>query len=96
MLKHIFKTKFIQWLRRNGYSKKQTGRIYVRFIENREKLSGRLETLINYVTLFRDGGTSPFNSHLISGAFCWSESPQGQKYWAEIKLKVEGVEECHI
>ena len=96
MLEHIFKNKFIQWLRRNGYSKKQAGRIYVRFIENREKLSGRLETLINYVTLFRDGGTSPFNSHLISGAFCWSESPQGQKYWAEIKLKVEGVEECHM
>ena len=96
MLKHIFKTKLIQWLRRNGYSKKQAGRIYVRFIENREKLSGRLETLINYVTLFRGGGTSPFNSHLILGAFCWHRSPQGQEYWAKIKLKVEGVEECHI
>ena len=96
MLKHIFKTKFIQWLRRNGYSKKQAGRIYVRFIENREKLSGRIETIINYATLCRDGGASPFNSHLIAGAFGWSDSPQGHDYWAEIKLKVEGVEECHI
>ena len=94
MLKHIFKTKLIQWLRRNGYSKKQAGRIYVRLIENREKLSGHIGTLINYATLCGDG-TSPFNSHLISGAFCWSESPQGQEYWAKIKLKVEGVEECH-
>ena len=96
MLKHIFKTKFIQWLRRNGYNKKQAGRIYVRFIKNREKLSGRIETLINYATLCRDGGASPFNSHLIAGAFCWDMSPQGQKYWAKIKLKVEGVEEWHI
>ena len=97
MLKYIFKAKFIQWLRRNGYSKKQAGQIYVRFIENREKLSGRIETLIKYATLCRDGGgTSPFNSHLIAGAFCWDMSPQGQEYWAKIKLKVEGVEECHI
>lgn len=90
MLKHIFKTKFIQWLRRNGYSKKQAGRIYVRLIENREKLSGRIETLINYATLCGDG-TSPFNSHLIAGAFCWDRSAQGQEYWARIKLKVKGV-----
>lgn len=96
MLKYIFKAKFIQWLRRNGYSKKQAGRIYVRFIENREKLSGRIETIIKYATLCSDGCASPFNSHLIAGAFCWNMSPQGQKYWAEIKLKVEGVEECHI
>ena len=95
MLEYIFKNKFIQWLRRNGYSKKQAGRIYVRLIENREKLSGRIETLIKYATLCGDG-TSPFNSHLIAGAFCWDKSPQGQEYWAKIKLKVEGVEECHI
>jgi len=91
MLKHIFKTKFIQWLRRYGYSKKQAGRIYVRFIENREKLSGRIETLIDYATLCRNG-KPPFNSHLIAGAFFWDMSPQGQEYWAKIKLKVEGVE----
>ena len=95
MLKHIFKAKFIQWLRRNGYSKKQAGQIYVRFIENREKLSGPLETIIEGATLCGDG-TSPFNSHLIAGAFCWAKSPQAQEYWAKIKLKVEGVEECHI
>ena len=95
MLSHIFRNQFIQWLRRNGYSKKQAGRIYVRLIENREKLSGRIETLINYATLCGDG-TSPFNSHLIAGAFCWDMSPQGQEYWAKIKLKVEGVEEWHM
>ena len=95
MLSHIFRNQFIQWLRRNGYSKKQAGRIYVRLIENREKLSGRIETLINHATLCGDG-TSPFNSHLIAGAFCWYMSPQGQEYWAKIKLKVEGVEEWHI
>ena len=95
MLRHIFKAKFIQWLRRNGYNKKQAGRIYVRFVENREKLSGRIETIIIGATLCGDG-TSPFNSYLIAGAFCWDMSPQGQEYWAKIKLKVEGVEECHI
>ena len=96
MLLHIYKNLFIQMLRRNGYSKKQAGRIYVRLIENREKLSGRsIETLINYATLCGDG-ISPFNSHLIAGAFCWAMSPQGHKYWAKIKLKVEGVEEWHI
>ena len=95
MLEHIFKNKFIQWLRRNGYSKKQADRIYVRLIENQEKLSGRIETLIDYATLCGDG-TSPFNSHLIAGAFVWDKTPQGQEYWAKIKLKVEGVEECHI
>lgn len=95
MLTHIFKTKFIQWLRRYGYSKKQAGRIYVRFVENREKLSGSLETIISYAKHCGDD-VSPFNNHLISGAFGWSDSPQGHDYWAEIKLKVEGVEECHM
>ena len=96
MLKHIFKTKFIQGLRRNGYSKKQAGQIYVRFIENRAKLSGCcIETLINHARFCGDG-TSPFNSHLIAGAFCWDKSAQGQQYWAKIKLKVEGVEEWHV
>lgn len=95
MLRHIFKAKFIQWLRRYGYSKKQAGRIYVRFVENREKISGRLETIINYAKLCGDD-VSPFNNHLIAGAFGWSNSPQGHDYWAKIKLKVEGVEECHM
>ena len=88
MLEHIFKNKFIQWLRRNGYSKKQAGRIYIRLIENREKLSGRIETLINYATLCGDG-TSPFNSHLIAGAFCWDKSPQGREYWHELFTRLE-------
>ena len=93
MLTFIFKNKFIQWLRRNGYSKAQAIRIYQRFIKNQAK-DDTLQNLISYVITV--GMVDPFNYHLISAAFCWSDSPQGHNYWAEIKLKVEGVEECHM
>ena len=72
MLKHIFKAKFIQWLRRNGYSKAQAIRIYQRFDKNQAK-SGTLQSLISCAKTVGMG--DPFNYHLISAAFVWSDTP---------------------
>ena len=95
MLEHIFKTKFIQGLRRIGCSKKQAGRIYERFAKNRLIEGNTLEGLIQYA-MERGDGVNPINYRLFTSAFVWSQTPQGKEYWAKIKLKVEGVEECHI
>ena len=89
MLKHIFKTKFIQWLRRNGYSKKQAGRIYERFIENILKEGDTLEKLIWYVMECGDG-VNPINYRLFKSAFVWSQTPQGREYWSDICDKLRG------
>ena len=89
MLKHIFKNKFIQWLRRNGYSKAQAIRIYQRFIKNQAK-SGTLQSLISYAKTVGMG--DPFNYHLISAAFVWSDTPQSNAYWSRIKCKMQGEE----
>ena len=89
MLKHIFKTKFIQWLRRNGYSKKQAGRIYERFAKNQLNEGNTLEGLIQYA-MERGDGVNPINYRLFTGAFVWSQTPQGQEYWRGICDKLRG------
>lgn len=89
MLSHIFKTKFIQGLRRLGYSKKQAGRIYERFTENRLIEGHTLEGLIQYAMACGDG-VNPINYRLFTGAFVWDETPQGHEYWRVICDKLRG------
>ena len=89
MLEHIFKNKFIKGLRRLGYSKKQAGRIYERFAKNRLIEGYTLEGLIQYATE-RGDGINPINYRLFTGAFVWSQTPQGQEYWSDICDKLRG------
>ena len=89
MLEHIFKNKFIQGLRRLGHSKKQAGRIYERFAKNRLSGGGTLEGLVQYA-LERGDGVNPINYRLFTGAFFWSQTPQGRKYWDDICDKLRG------
>lgn len=89
MLKHIFKTKFIQGLRRLGYSKKQAGRIYERFAKNLLNDGDTLEGLIQYA-MERGDGVNPINYRLFTGAFVWSQTPQGKEYWGDICDKLRG------
>ena len=89
MLKHMFKTKLIQSLRRLGYSKKQAGRIYERFAKNRLSGEYTLEGLIQH-GMERGDGINPNNYYLFAGAFVWSQTPQGQEYWANICDKLRG------
>ena len=83
MLKHIFKTKLIQGLRRLGYSKKQAGRIYERLEKNCLSEGSSLEGLIQYA-MERGDGVNPINYRLFKGAFVWSKTPQGREYWRDI------------
>ena len=89
MLEHIFKTKFIQGLRRLGHSKKQAGRIYERFTKNRLSEGSTLEGLIQYA-MERGDGVNPINYRLFTGAFVWSNTPQGPEYWSNICYKLRG------
>ena len=89
MLEHIFKTKLIQGLRRLGYSKKQAGRIYERFAKNRVSEGYTLKGLIQYA-MERGDGVNPINYRLFTGAFVWSQTPQGQEYWSDICDKLRG------
>ena len=95
MLKHIFKTKFIQWLRRNGYSKKQAGRIYERFEKSRLNKGGTLKGLVQYAMECGDG-VNPINYRLFTGAFVWCQTPQGQEYWANICDNLRGNRTWHM
>ena len=81
MLSHIFRNQFIQSMRRLGYSKKQAGRIYERFAKNRLNEGYQLEELI---------GVNPINYRLFTGAFVWSQTPQGKEYWSVICDKLRG------
>ena len=89
MLEHIFKNKFIQGLRRLGHSKKQAGRIYKRFAKSLLNDGDTLEGLIQYA-MERGDGVNPINYRLFTGAFVWSQTPQGQKYWSDICDKLRG------
>ena len=89
MLEHIFKNKFIQGLRRLGYSKKQAGRIYERFAKNRLNEGDTLERLIQHAMECGDG-VNPVNYRLVRGAFVWSQTPQGLGYWSNICDKLRG------
>lgn len=96
MLKHIFKAKFIQGLRRHGYSKKQAGRIYERFVENRLNEPGyTIKSIIHHALRCGDG-INPINYHLFAGAFSWNMTPQGHNYWSDIHNKLRGNEKWHM
>ena len=95
MLEHIFKNKFIQWLRRNGYSKKQAGRIYERFAKNRLNEGYTLKGLVQYA-MERGDGVNPINYRLFKGAFVWSQTPQGKEYWGDICDKLRGNRTWHM
>ena len=89
MLEHIFKTKFIQSLRRLGHSKKQAGRIYERFAKNQLNEGSTLKGLIQYA-MERGDGVNPINYRLFRSAFVWSQTPQGKEYWRDICDKLRG------
>ena len=89
MLTFIFKNKFTQGLRRLGYNKKQAGRIYERFAKNRLSEGYTLEGHIQYA-MERGDGINLINYHLFVGAFVWSKTPQGQRYWSDICDKLRG------
>ena len=89
MLEHIFKNKLIQGLRRLGYSKKRAGRIYERFAKNRLIEGYTLKGLIQYAMECGDG-VNPINYRLFTGAFVWSQTPQGKEYWSDICDKLQG------
>ena len=95
MLSHIFRNQFIQSLRRLGYSKKQAGRIYERFTENRLNEGYTLEGLIQYARE-RGDGVNPINYRLFTGAFVWSRTPQGQEYWNVICDRLRGNRTWHM
>ena len=89
MLTFIFKNKFIQGLRRLGYSKKQAGRIYERFAKNQLNDGDTLKGLIHYA-MERGDGVNPINYRLFTSAFVWSQTPQGKEYWNDICDKLRG------
>ena len=80
MLSYIFKNQFIQSLRHKGCSKKQAVKIHDKFVTNLLKNGDTIEGIANYALM----QGSQFNCHLISCAFLWRFTPQGQNYWAKV------------
>ena len=81
MLSYIFKNQFIQSLRHKGCSKKQAIKIHDKFVTNLLKEGNTIEGIANYAL---EHG-SQFNYHLISGAFVFYSTPQGQNYWVKVR-----------
>ena len=90
MLSYIFKNQFIQSLRHKGCSKKQAIKIHDKFVTNLLKDGNTVEGIANYALTYG----SQFNYHLISGAFAWGRTSQGQNYWAKVSEVYKKFQLC--
>ena len=81
MLRHIYKNQMIQAFRKVGYSKKQAKQIY-------DKHEAEMLAQNGCLSRIKYGVEEGKRSFKFSGAFVWTHTKQGHKYWAEIHYKL--------